>query len=52
MVVTKYCLGGQDTGGCVICDWDVLGDMKEKQSPDLQFCGDLILFKAELDSWI
>jgi hypothetical protein len=33
-----------------MCEGDVLGDMQEKQSPDLQFRGDLILFKVELDS--
>jgi hypothetical protein len=35
-----------------MCEWDMLGDTQGKQSPELQFWGDLILFKVELDSWI
>jgi hypothetical protein len=35
-----------------MCEWDVLGDTKGKQSPDLQFWGNLISFMLELDSWI
>jgi hypothetical protein len=36
----------------VMCEWDVSGDTKGKWSLDLQFQGNLILFKVELDSWI